>query len=88
MGMSDRAQIPSVFSHRSPFGTPTYSIVLCLIVILSVLPLQFGLIVELTNFAYVMSVAMEFMAFVKLQIIDAGKLSMAEVYYSHLCSCT
>jgi hypothetical protein len=39
-----------------------------------VLPLTFGLIVELSNFAYCMSVTLEFLAFVKLQILDEGKL--------------
>ena len=72
MGMSDRAQIPTVFSHRSSFGTPIYSIITCVIVISSVLPLQFGLIVELTNFAYCLSVTMEFMSFFKLQIVNGG----------------
>ena len=75
MGMSDRAQIPSIFSHRSSFGTPTYSIALCVIVVASVLPLQFGLIVELTNFAYCMGVTVEFMSFVKLQVFGGGKCS-------------
>jgi hypothetical protein len=36
MGMSDRGQIPSIFSHRSTYDTPTYSIILCVIVIASV----------------------------------------------------
>ena len=73
MGMSDRAQIPSIFSHRSSYGTPTYSILTCVIVVMSVMPLSFGLIVELTNFSYCLSVTLEFMAFVKLQVIDGGK---------------
>lgn len=76
MGMSDRAQIPSIFSHRSSFGTPTYSIVLCVIVIASVLPLQFGLIIELTNFAYCMGVTLEFISFIKLQVLGGGKCSI------------
>lgn len=75
MGMADRAQIPSIFSHRSSFGTPTYSIIMCLIVIASVLPLEFGLIIELSNFAYCVSVTMEFMAFVQLQIRNGGMCS-------------
>jgi amino acid transporter len=73
MGMSDRAKLPSVFSHRSPFGTPTYSIMLCLIVVASVLPLDFALIVEMTNFAYCVSVTLEFASFIKLQVIDGGE---------------
>ena len=81
MGMSDRAQIPSVFSHRSRFGTPTYSIILCLIIIASMLPLQFGLIVELSNFAYCISVTLEFMAFIKLQILTGGRPSVINALF-------
>lgn len=76
MGMADHAQIPSIFSHRSTYDTPSYSIVLCLIVVASVLPFEFGFIVELTNFAYCLSVTMEFMAFAKLQIFDGGMLCL------------
>lgn len=73
MGMSDRAQIPSIFSHRSSYGTPTYSILTCVIVVMSIMPLSFGLIVELANFSYCLSVTVEFMAFVKLQVIRGGE---------------
>ncbi|KAL3803001.1 hypothetical protein HJC23_011624 [Cyclotella cryptica] len=84
MGMADRAQIPSIFSHRSSFGTPTYSIIMCLIVIASVLPLEFGLIIELSNFAYCVSVTMEFMAFVQLQIRKGDDSILRKVFYALL----
>ncbi|KAL3767923.1 hypothetical protein ACHAWO_001819 [Cyclotella atomus] len=82
MGMSDRAKLPSVFSHRSPFGTPTYSIMLCLIVVASVLPLDFALIVEMTNFAYCVSVTLEFASFIKLQVIDGGHSIVRRITYA------
>ncbi|KAL7481630.1 hypothetical protein ACHAW6_007313 [Cyclotella cf. meneghiniana] len=84
MGMADRAQIPSIFSHRSSFGTPTYSIIMCLIVIASVLPLEFGLIIELSNFAYCVSVSMEFMAFVQLQIRNGDDSNLRKFFYALL----
>lgn len=73
MGMADRKKLPKVFGHKSRFETPTYSIIACLFVIASVIPFDFGLITELCNFGYCLSVSVEFMAFAKLQILHGGE---------------
>jgi amino acid transporter len=76
LGMADRKKLPKLFSHRSRFDTPTYSIVACLAVIASVLPFDFGVITELCNFAYCFSVSVEFLAFAQLTIRHGGKVSI------------
>lgn len=73
MGMADRKKLHEIFGHRSRFDTPTYSIVACLVVIASVLPFDFGVITELCNFGYCLSVSVEFMAFAQLQIRHGGE---------------
>ena len=73
MGMADRKKLPKVFGAKSRFDTPTYSIIACLVVIASVIPFDFGLITELCNFGYCLSVSVEFMAFAKLQILLGGE---------------
>ncbi|KAL7539373.1 hypothetical protein ACHAXR_009222 [Thalassiosira sp. AJA248-18] len=75
-GMADRGQLPSIFRHRSPHDTPTYALILGVLVILVLLPLPFGIIIELSNFAFCLSVTMEFSAFAQLRIRngDCSKL--------------
>lgn len=72
LGMADRRRLPKILSHKSHYDTPTYSILLCLVVIASVLPFDFGVITELCNMGYCLSVSIEFMAFVQLQIRHGG----------------
>ena len=75
LGMAERNKLPQLFSNKSKFDTPTYSIIACWIVIVSVLPFDFGMITELCNFGYCLSVSVEFLAFAKLQIINGGEES-------------
>ena len=49
-----------------------YGLLLSVVVILSLLPLPFGIIVELSNFAFCLSVALEFLAFAQLRICKGG----------------
>jgi len=67
-GMADKGQLPSLFSHTSSHDTPTYCILLGLVVILVLLPLPFGFIIELSNFAFCLSTIIEFLAFAQLRI--------------------
>mmetsp|Transcript_2518 Transcript_2518/g.4609 ORF Transcript_2518/g.4609 Transcript_2518/m.4609 type:complete len:239 (+) Transcript_2518:1201-1917(+) len=81
MGMADRAQIPSIFSHRSPHETPTYAILLSMVVIMCLLPLDFGLIVELANFSYCLSITFEFVAFAKIRIFNGDNSLIRKAFY-------
>jgi amino acid transporter len=81
MGMSDRSQIPSIFSHRSKFDTPSYAILMCLMVMACVLPLSFHVIVELTNFSYCIAVTMEFLAFAQLRIRGGDATKGRKIVY-------
>jgi hypothetical protein len=71
MGMADRGLIPKVFCKRSRFGTPTNGILVGLFVIICLGVANFDQLVEMLNFAYAMSLLMEFAAFIKLRITDA-----------------
>lgn len=51
-GLADRGHIPSIFRHQSPHNTPTYAILLGLLVIIALLPFSFSIIIELSNFSY------------------------------------
>jgi len=82
MGMSDREKLHKIFGHRSQFDTPTYSIIACLVVIASVLPFDFGVITELCNFGYCLSVSVEFMAFAQLQIRHGDDSTTRKVMYT------
>ena len=67
-GMAERQKLPQTFGHQSRFGTPTYSLIACIGVIALVLPFDFGVINELCNFGYCLSVSVEFIAFAHLEI--------------------
>ncbi|KAL7534500.1 hypothetical protein ACHAXR_005916 [Thalassiosira sp. AJA248-18] len=81
LGMADRGQLPSIFRHRSPHDTPTYGLVLSVLVILAMLPLPFGIIVELSNFAFCLSVIVEFLAFAKLRIHNGDCSKLRKAFY-------
>lgn len=70
MGMADRGLIPKLFTKRSRYGTPTNGILLGTFVILAMSVADFDQLVEMLNFAYSLSMLMEFGAFVKLRITD------------------
>jgi len=81
-GLADRGQIPAVFSHRSRFDTPTYALLLDLLVILLLLPLPFGIIIELSNFSFCISVTIEFLAFAQIRIRHGDCTMIRKVLYS------
>mmetsp|Transcript_23300 Transcript_23300/g.41762 ORF Transcript_23300/g.41762 Transcript_23300/m.41762 type:complete len:378 (+) Transcript_23300:564-1697(+) len=81
-GMADRGQLPSLFSRRSPHDTPTYALLLGLLVIMALLPLRFGLIVELSNFAFCLSVTVEFLAFAQLRIRKGDCTKLRKAFYA------
>jgi amino acid transporter len=70
MGMADRGMIPKVFTKRSRFGTPENGILLGTVVIMALSVADFDALVEMLNFAYSLSLLMEFAAFVKLRITE------------------
>jgi amino acid transporter len=77
MGMADRGLVPKIFGRRSRFGTPTYGIVTGTLVIFALGVADFDSLVEMLNFAYSLSLLMEFAAFIKLRITDEdGKCIM------------
>lgn len=71
MGMADRGLIPQFFRKRSRFGTPTNGILVGTFVIFLLSVASFDQLVEMLNFAYCLSMLMEFAAFIKLRITDA-----------------
>jgi amino acid transporter len=70
MGMADRGLVPRLFGRRSRFGTPTYGIITGTIAIFALGMADFDALVEMLNFAYSLSLLMEFAAFIKLRITD------------------
>jgi len=80
-GMADRGQLPSFFRHQSQHDTPTYAILLGLLVILVLLPLPFGIIIELSNFSFCLSVIVEFLAFAQLRIRKGDCTQLRKALY-------
>lgn len=71
MGMADRGLIPKLFCKRSRYDTPTNGILLGIAVIIAMGVANFDQLVEMLNFAYSISMLLEFAAFIKLRITDA-----------------
>ena len=71
MGMADRGLIPELFCKRSRYDTPTNGILLGTAVIIAMGVANFDQLVEMLNFAYSISMLLEFAAFIKLRITDA-----------------
>ncbi|PRW20630.1 putative polyamine transporter isoform A [Chlorella sorokiniana] len=67
-GMSERGFLPSVFNHRSKYGTPTWGILASSIGVAGIVFLDFGQIVELLNSVYCLGQLLEFVAFIWLRI--------------------
>lgn len=80
-GMADRGQLPKMLSHRSPHDTPTYCLLLGVLLILVLLPLPFGIIIELSNFAFCLSVSVEFLAFAQLRIRKGDCTKLRKILY-------
>jgi amino acid transporter len=68
MGMADRGHVPSIFSTRSRYGTPTYGIILGTVVIVALGCSGLDTLIELLNFSYSIALLMEYAAFIKLRI--------------------
>lgn len=70
MGMADRGLIPKLFTKRSRFDTPQNGILLGTVVIFAMSVADFDALVEMLNFAYSLSMLMEYAAFIKLRISE------------------
>lgn len=70
MGMAERGLVPKIFTHRSRFGTPTYGILLCWLVIVFMSFSNFNELIQMMNFNYTLSLFMEYAAFIKLRMRD------------------
>lgn len=69
MGMADRGHLPKILSKRSRHGTPTFGIILGVIVIIVMdLFSDFDQLIEMLNFNYAIALLMEYGAFFKLRI--------------------
>lgn len=80
MGMADRGLIPKWFTKRSRFDTPQNGIIVGTFVIFAMSVADFDALVEMLNFAYSLSMLMEFSAFVKLRMTDDGTSPLPIVY--------
>jgi amino acid transporter len=68
MGMAERGHIPPIFKERSRHGTPTYGIMLGLLVIIILAGVSnLDQLIELLNFNYAIAVLMEYCAFIRLR---------------------
>ncbi|KAL7552239.1 hypothetical protein ACHAWF_015461 [Thalassiosira exigua] len=81
-GMADRGQVPSLFSTRSPYDTPTYALLLGVSMILVLVWLPFSLIVELSNFTFCVVVTVEFFSFIQLNIRNGDHSKLRKTIYS------
>jgi amino acid transporter len=68
LGMAERGLIPKIFAKRSPYGTPTFAILVSSVIIAFFSFFDFTELVEMVNFLYIFSLIMEFAAFIKLRV--------------------
>ncbi|XP_058081006.1 probable polyamine transporter At3g19553 [Magnolia sinica] len=68
LGMSEMGMLPSIFSLRSKYGTPTISILFSATGVVFLSSMSFQEIIEFLNFLYSMGMLLEFAAFLKLRI--------------------
>ena len=69
MGMAERGYLPRIFATRSRHGTPTYGILVGLIVIVTMgILTNLESLIEMLNFNYAMALLLEYVAFVTLRI--------------------
>ena len=76
-GMAERGYLPELLRERSEQGTPTYSILLCLLMIVFLQVASFETLVEFMNFNYSISLLLEFAAFIRLRIAYPNSKSIA-----------
>jgi len=82
LAMADKGFLPSIFRTRSKYDTPTFGLLLALIIILLLLPLKFSIIVELSNFSFVFAVSAEFVAFAELRIRKGDGSMLRRILYT------
>jgi amino acid transporter len=68
MGMAERGFVPKFFATRSRHGTPTFGIILGVVVIILMGSFNFEELIEMLNFNYSISLLLEYSAFIKLRI--------------------
>ncbi|CAI9104293.1 OLC1v1002934C1 [Oldenlandia corymbosa var. corymbosa] len=68
LGMSEIGMLPSVFSLRSKYGTPTVSILCSATGVIFLSWMSFQEIIEFLNFLYSAGMLLEFAAFIRLRI--------------------
>ncbi|PSC67221.1 putative polyamine transporter isoform A [Micractinium conductrix] len=68
LGMSERGFLPSIFHHRSKYGTPTFGILASSLGVMGLATFNFQTIVDLVNCAYCLGQLLEFVAFIWLRI--------------------
>ncbi|KAL8541566.1 hypothetical protein ACS0TY_002724 [Phlomoides rotata] len=68
LGMSEIGMLPSIFSSRSKYGTPTFSILCSASGVILLSWMSFQEILEFLNFLYAIGMLFEFAAFIKLRI--------------------
>ncbi|ERN03649.1 hypothetical protein AMTR_s00144p00042270 [Amborella trichopoda] len=68
LGMSEMGMLPEIFSYRSKYGTPTFSILCSATGVIFLSWMSFQEIVEFLNFLYSVGMLLEFAAFVRLRI--------------------
>lgn len=69
-GMAERGFLPDIFKTRSKYGTPTVGIIVGTIVIILFGWADFGMLLELLNVNYALSLLLEYAAFVKLRLYN------------------
>lgn len=79
MGMAERGFVPKIFATRSRHGTPTYGIILGVLVIIAMGSFDLEELIEMLNFNYAISLLLEYAAFMKLRISKADG-TCASVY--------
>jgi amino acid transporter len=68
LGLAERGYLPKAFAKRSPYGTPTWGLVVGAAVILAMSVTDLSSLIEMLNFNYSLSLLLEYCAFVKLRI--------------------
>ncbi|KAL6013145.1 hypothetical protein ACLOJK_003637 [Asimina triloba] len=68
LGMSEMGMLPTIFSSRSKYGTPTISILCSAIGVVFLSWMSFQEILEFLNFLYSIGMLLEFAAFINLRI--------------------
>ncbi|XP_050212193.1 probable polyamine transporter At3g19553 [Mercurialis annua] len=68
LGMSEMGMLPAIFSKRSKYGTPTFSILCSATGVIFLSWMSFQEILEFLNFLYAIGMLLEFAAFIRLRI--------------------